>query len=469
MKQTPASRKVNETARAVLASLLLTEFSDPRLELITITEVLVSKDRGVAEVFVSSSEDTYRQTQEGLESAKGRLRSLLGHELGWRVTPELRFIIDVGIDHAAQITEALKHVPESMAAQLSSPRLDEVEGEERSDERNAGDPLAVTEHPHSTPVTAGGVVDLIKAANTIAISGHVNPDGDALGSTLGMTALCRALGKNATALLAQDRPAPELYEFLPDYNFTAASQYTDTPDLFIAVDSPSGKRIESSLEVMQRAKTTLVVDHHPNYEPYATYYFGDETAPAAGTLVWQIIKAGGITPTKAMAEYCYVAVMTDTGRFSFSNTNHQAFVDAAQMIDLGVNPAYVSRMVYENKSLEAMKLEALLISRIKFLASGELVYSYIYDKDMRDLGVARDATEGLPAILRAIKGVQVAALFREEDNGVRVNLRSNSGFDVGELAVKFGGGGHAAAAGISLEMSLDDALEHIVPKLVALF
>jgi ribosome-binding factor A len=114
MKQTPASRKVNETARAVLASLLLTEFSDPRLELITITEVQVSKDRSVAEVFVSSSEETYQQTSEGLQSAKGRLRSLLGHELGWRVTPELRFIIDTGVDHAEQITEALKHVPETM-------------------------------------------------------------------------------------------------------------------------------------------------------------------------------------------------------------------------------------------------------------------------------------------------------------------------------------------------------------------
>jgi ribosome-binding factor A len=111
VKQSSTSRKINETARAVLASLLLTEFSDPRLELITITEVHVSKDRAVAEVLVSSSTERYEQTLAGLESAKGRLRTLLGRELSWRVTPELRFIIDTGIDHAAEINEALKHVP----------------------------------------------------------------------------------------------------------------------------------------------------------------------------------------------------------------------------------------------------------------------------------------------------------------------------------------------------------------------
>lgn len=103
MKQNASSRKVSETARAVLASLLLTEFSDPRLELITVTDVKVSKDRSVATVLVSSSPEHYEETLAGLESAKGRLRSLLGNELGWRVTPELRFVIDSGVDHAQEI------------------------------------------------------------------------------------------------------------------------------------------------------------------------------------------------------------------------------------------------------------------------------------------------------------------------------------------------------------------------------
>ncbi|MCL2807911.1 MAG: 30S ribosome-binding factor RbfA [Coriobacteriia bacterium] len=99
---------MNETARAVLADLLLQEFSDPRLELITVTDVRVSKDRSVATVLVSSSPEQYDDTLAGLESAKGRLRSLLGKELGWRVTPDLRFVIDIGVDHAQEIDAYLR-------------------------------------------------------------------------------------------------------------------------------------------------------------------------------------------------------------------------------------------------------------------------------------------------------------------------------------------------------------------------
>jgi len=107
-KQSAASRRINESARAALADLLLSEFSDPRLELVTVTDVRVSKDRSRATVLVSSSPEQYDDTLAGLESAKGRLRSLLGKELGWRVTPELRFVIDIGVDHAQEIDAFLK-------------------------------------------------------------------------------------------------------------------------------------------------------------------------------------------------------------------------------------------------------------------------------------------------------------------------------------------------------------------------
>ena len=107
-RQNPTNRMVNELARSVLADLLLTEFSDPRLELITVTDVRVTKDRSIATVLVSSSPEQYDDTLAGLESAKGRLRSLLGKELGWRVTPELRFVIDIGVDHAQEIEAIFK-------------------------------------------------------------------------------------------------------------------------------------------------------------------------------------------------------------------------------------------------------------------------------------------------------------------------------------------------------------------------
>jgi ribosome-binding factor A len=114
MKQTPQSRKLNEAVRTALASILLAQISDPRLEFVTITGVEVSKDRSVAHVYVSATTARYEDVQAGLASAKGRIRSLLGQELGWRVTPELRFFLDTSVDEAQRIASALTDIPETL-------------------------------------------------------------------------------------------------------------------------------------------------------------------------------------------------------------------------------------------------------------------------------------------------------------------------------------------------------------------
>jgi len=129
VKQTPATRRLNEQAREVVASLLVSEISDPRIELVTVTGAEVSPDRSVLLVFVSAGPDRYDEVLEGLESAKGRIRSLLGRALGWRVTPELRFYIDKSVDSGMRIEEALLQVPPSLAAE----RAAEAAGEGDSD------------------------------------------------------------------------------------------------------------------------------------------------------------------------------------------------------------------------------------------------------------------------------------------------------------------------------------------------
>jgi ribosome-binding factor A len=127
MKQTPATRRLNEQAREVVASLLVSEVSDPRLELVTVTGAEVSPDRSVLLVFVSTDPDRYDEVLEGLESAKGRIRSLLGRALGWRVTPELRFYIDKSVDSGMRIEEALLQVPPSLAAERAAEAVPEID------------------------------------------------------------------------------------------------------------------------------------------------------------------------------------------------------------------------------------------------------------------------------------------------------------------------------------------------------
>lgn len=316
--------------------------------------------------------------------------------------------------------------------------------------------------------TTEEVLAVLNAAQTIAISGHVNPDGDALGSAMALRELLWAMGKEVDILLGHEAPPPELYAFLPNYDFIYESEYAKTPDLFIAVDASTAKRIGTTERLIHTAGTTLVIDHHANYEGFAEHYYGDTTAPATASLVWKIIKESSVEPTRAMAVYCYVGIMTDTGRFAFMNTDRTAFADATEMIDLGVDAAELSQQIYQNKCLPAMRLEALVVDRIKFSGGhNEVICSYILRDDLTALGLTRDNTEQIPTILRSVRGVEVAVLFRDEgEEGVRVNLRSRGAYNVGAFACALGGGGHAGAAGVTLAMPLEEAMAYVTNKLV---
>ena len=310
------------------------------------------------------------------------------------------------------------------------------------------------------------VLEVIDAAQSIAIAGHVNPDGDSIGSAFALRYMLRAMGKEAVVLLGQETKPPELYAFLPKYEYTYAHLYTEKPDLFITVDTPSPKRLGTAEFLIHEAKKVLAIDHHRNYEEFADYYLGDPTAPAAASLIWRIIQASRVEPTLNMATYCFVGIVTDTGRFAYRNTDHLTFIDAAEMVELGVNPSWVCENIYENKSVEAMQIEALVLSRLQFACDGLISYSYLYEKELNAVGLGKDATEELPSLLRSIKGVEISVLFRSQESGeVRVSLRSRKYFDVGALANRYGGGGHAGAAGCTLEMCLEEAMPMLINQL----
>ncbi|MCL2756462.1 MAG: DHH family phosphoesterase [Coriobacteriia bacterium] len=317
----------------------------------------------------------------------------------------------------------------------------------------AGETPAVAE-----TLTVDKALALLENAKTVAICSHVNPDGDALGSALALAALLRARGCEVACLLAQDRPAPALYGFLNGYEFLPASSYTATPDLFVALDLPGASRLGDGVAVLDRALHSLCIDHHPNYTGFTDSYYGDEQAAATASLVWDIIKESGITITPDMAAYCYVAVMTDTGRFAYQNTNVRTFLDAAEMVEHGADPTFINTQVYGNKSIPLLRLESRLIERMSFSHDNTTVYSWVEDEDFKELGVSSDDTESLPIILRSIADVKVAALLRAEKDKVRVNLRSRCDCDVGELACRFGGGGHRAASGFTYNGSLDETI-----------
>jgi len=317
---------------------------------------------------------------------------------------------------------------------------------------------------HFESITVDELLSLLSEPQTVALCGHINPDGDAIGSLLALGAFLKARGHQVSRLLAGKTQAPELYSFLNDYEFVLAEQYDETPDLFIAVDTPNKERLGDAVPVFERALKTLCIDHHPDYTGFTDLYMGDAEASATGLIIWNLIMASDTPVTSDMAEACYIALITDTGRFSFQNTNAEAFSAAKEMVAAGVDPSKMSSLVFDSQSLGLLKLNARLISRMEFAFGGKLVLSWVTEEDFAELGASREDVEGMPTLLRSVKGCEVAVLLRVEEDRVRVNLRAKGSADVGELARRYGGGGHRAAAGFTLKTSLDEVKALVIQE-----
>ncbi|MCL1879736.1 MAG: DHH family phosphoesterase [Actinomycetia bacterium] len=309
--------------------------------------------------------------------------------------------------------------------------------------------------------------ELFRPGMKVALCGHRNPDGDALGSSVAMTLWLEGIGCDVVQLLADGPDAPELYSFLAGYDFTAAADYHGTPDLFVALDLSTPSRLGAAEAVLKRSPRSLVIDHHRGYDGFADQALSSPEAAACGLIVWQLIGHAGYLRSRQMAEACYVALITDTGRFAFQNTDEEALLAAAEMVAAGAHPALISSLIYDQRSPGAMALEAKVIERMRLLFDGKVVCSWLDDHDLAAFLVEKDETEGLPTLLRSLKGVEVAILLRKEGGKVRANLRAKGGFDVAAIAKGFGGGGHTAAAGFTFAGSLEAVIEAVSEKLAA--
>lgn len=302
----------------------------------------------------------------------------------------------------------------------------------------------------------------LRRAKSVVVCGHVRPDGDALGSVLGLALALRSIGVNAVPTLADDREPPRSYAFLPGFALFTRAEDLDAPDVFVALDTPVPERLGSALELMEGARTTVMLDHHPDAQSYADHVIADASAAATGQLVWRLLDALGVAVTPEIAEPLYVALMTDTGRFAYDNTSPAALREAADMVVAGADPAEAARHVYQERSGASLSLEALALSRLTVANEGHVAWTYLTDDDFAVTGVLPDEAEHLPDAIRVIGGIDVALLLRSQGDEIRGNLRSKTGYDVGSVARSFGGGGHRAASGFSVTGSSIDAVAHDV-------
>jgi phosphoesterase RecJ-like protein len=313
------------------------------------------------------------------------------------------------------------------------------------------------------------IQDLIHRSKHILITSHENPDGDALGSTLSLGLGLRKIGKEIT--LYNKDGVPEMLEFLPHSENIVESLNSESGpfDIAFAVDCTATSRAGKDFEEYAKSencKNVVIIDHHQTTGSDADIHLLDEAASSTGILIYTILKALDIELDKDIAENIYTTIVSDTGSFSYSNTNSDTLRIAAELIDLGVKPSRISQALYENEPLRKLELYKLAIPTLEITKNETIASIYVDKKMFNETGTTRQDTEGLVNIPRSIKGVDVAMLFRQEgqesDPEWKVSLRSKGRVNVAKIAESFGGGGHARAAGCSLKGSIQEVKSRVI-------
>jgi len=325
----------------------------------------------------------------------------------------------------------------------------------------------------SSPQTTSeveAVADAIRSHDRFLLVTHENPDGDALGSILALKLALDQLGKDSVMYLYGDAPLPTEYSFMPLDNLQRRLPDDWRERILIAVDCANETRIGPDPEPLAGATLVLDIDHHHDNTRFGDVNLIVPNASSTGEVLRDVFAALGVELTPEIAEALYIALVTDTGRFQYSNTTPKALRLAAELVEAGADIHEIFRRVYETVQFAKLKLLARALERAQIYDGGRLVVSYLLRTDFTDIGAAEAYSEGIIDSLRAVEGADMAALIREPRDGParRVSLRaSNDELDVSAIARKSGGGGHRQAAGFSSDDSIEDITEFIKREFLA--
>lgn len=319
-----------------------------------------------------------------------------------------------------------------------------------------------------TNTDLAGIAARLREVEDVAICGHVNPDGDCVGSQLALAHALRALGKRVDVLLAKPDALDAGMRTLPGVEaFVPAADYEGTPNAFVAVDVPTVERLGDAATVQARCGLTVTIDHHAVETTMSQLNYVDPDAPATALLVWRLVAELGVDPTAELAQCAYVGLMTDTGGFRYQQTDAATFVAAAEMTAAGARPAEAAVAFFQNRSLASVRLMERMLERADIDLGRGFALSYVTLADFAEFGAVRADAEPLVDTLRSIQGVRAAGILREQEGCVRGSLRAKDGTDVRVVANGFGGGGHKAAAGFTFEGPMESAVPAVREALLS--
>ncbi len=309
---------------------------------------------------------------------------------------------------------------------------------------------------------------LIEESDSVEVLSHQKPDGDAFGSALGLGLMLRRAGLNVKVSWPDPFELPIKYEFLPGKELLISPVDLRPNGLVIAVDCANAGRL-GELEDAVLVDNLINIDHHPDNSLFGTVNLVDKAASATAEILYKEAGDLGLEMDGDIAVCLYTGLVTDTGRFQFSNTSAETFRIASELVDMGVEPNRLYEEIYQGDTLSYMRFTGELVSRAVFEPETGLFYVFMPQEELRRFGVEMNETEDLIDSLRTLRGHRIAALFKEQDDGrIRVSLRSRADTDIGTVARSLGGGGHRAAAGYTSEKgSFDEALQELKGEIVA--
>lgn len=303
----------------------------------------------------------------------------------------------------------------------------------------------------------------IKKYRYFLISTHVNPDGDAFGSSLALKYMLKALGKKADIVV--DSACPKELAFLPGTEgiFYRPTHRNRKYDAVFCLDCGSYDRIDKVQEIVPKGAPIINIDHHETNTHFGAINWIDLNVCATAELILALSEHFKIKISRQFAVCIYTAIVTETGHFSFSNTSLRSHMIAAEMIRYGVKPNIVSYGLVKNKTLSDLKLTAKVMGRIRVTKDGTTAWSVITADDLKDSRtVPGDSQEYLHHMV-SLKGVHASILFRQTPEGtVKASARTDGTVSASKLMLEFGGGGHPRAAGCTLKTSLKNAQKRVL-------
>lgn len=312
-------------------------------------------------------------------------------------------------------------------------------------------------------MTLDEILKEIKQAEKIVILTHETPDGDAMGSSLAMKLILQELEKKSDVIIPE---YSRMFNFLP----SAEEIKTDSPiknyDLAISVDCANFKRLAKN-EYFENAKKTIVIDHHGSNNMYGDLNYVNPASPACCEILAGIAEYFRINISKEIGTCIMAGIITDTGGFRYMGITPDTFEYTAELIQKGVNIPDIYKRTMGTKTKANFELTKRVVDRMELLENGRVSFTYITSKDELEVNAEPGDHEGLVNIGKDIEGVLVSIFIRQKDNenAYKVSLRSEDGINVSDICLLFGGGGHARAAGVLMQGTLEEVKEKLMKEI----